>query len=932
MTFGSMLYKLFIGPLELMFEVIFAIADRIIGNHGFTIIILSLAINFLVLPLYRRADAMQREEREITQKMRPGVAHIKKTFKGNERFMMLQTFYRQHHYKQTDVFKGSVSLLLQVPFFTAAYRFLSGLELLRGMSFGPIADMGAPDGLLRIGGLTLNLLPILMTAINYVSASIYMKGFPLKSKLQTYGLAIVFLVLLYSSPAGLVFYWTLNNLFSLLKNIFYKLKHPRLVLSVIFSALGLAGIVYVLGFCPTFGRSRKIFLLLVFAALQLPLLTTLLKKKKAPAPEKAAVQPSEARLEKRIFLLASLFLTILTGALIPSAIINDSTPEFVQILSPKSPLLYLLNALLLAAGTFLVWLGIFFRLSSARGKKLFAFGATAACCVAAANYLFFGTGYGNLSSVLVYDDLPVARLRDILLNLVVIAALTAMLFLIWKKKRMLLSVFAGALCFAVAGMSIVNAVEIQKTYRSIVDHTDGNEEQFYVPLSKNGKNVVVIMLDRAIGRMVPYLVEEKPELKQLLDGFTLYPNTLSYGIGTNTGSPAVFGGYEYTPEAINARSDLTLAEKQNEALRLMPVLFANAGYEVSVADPPYAGYRTPADLSIFDDYPEMHTYHTMSGQFNINEKAEQAFERLRNRNFFCYSLFKISPLFVQNTLYDHGDYNRADAGYVSDGEDGTNLIAQTMDGVSKSVGVSKAFMDSYSVISHMKELTAIRDSANNTFLIMDNEATHYPMLLQEPEYIPAVVVDNTAYDAAHAVRSDAQGNTLRLDTPKEMVHYQSNMAALLRLGAWFNYLRENGVYDNTRIILVADHGRNLGMFPELSLKMGTETNEDDVDALYFQPLLMVKDFGATGFSVDESFMTNADTPLLAMAGLIENPVNPATGKPVEASLKDAAEQHVFCTEYWNPKENHGNMFRPDRWFAVHDDVRDPENWSYLGVH
>ena len=49
-----------------------------------------------------------------------------------------------------------------------------------------------------------------------------------------------FLFFLYTSPSGLVFYWTLNNLFSLVKTIFYKLKHPREVLAVLF-AMRLAG-------------------------------------------------------------------------------------------------------------------------------------------------------------------------------------------------------------------------------------------------------------------------------------------------------------------------------------------------------------------------------------------------------------------------------------------------------------------------------------------------------------------------------------------------------------------------------------------------------------------------------------------------------------------------------------------------------------------
>ena len=71
---------------------------------------------------------------------------------------------------------------------------------------------------------------LLMTLINIVSGIIYTKGHPLKSKIQVYGLALVFLVLLYHSPSGLVFYWLLNNVFSLVKNIFYKLKDPKKVL------------------------------------------------------------------------------------------------------------------------------------------------------------------------------------------------------------------------------------------------------------------------------------------------------------------------------------------------------------------------------------------------------------------------------------------------------------------------------------------------------------------------------------------------------------------------------------------------------------------------------------------------------------------------------------------------------------------------------
>ena len=155
--------------------------------------------------------------------------------------MMLNAYYRENNYSPLYALNGSISLLLEIPFFIAAYHFLSHLEVLRGASFSLIKDLGGPDGLLVFGtggGIKLNFLPILMTSINCVSSAIYLKGFPIKDKIQTYGMALIFLVLLYNSLSGLVVYWTCNNIFSLGKNVFYKLKNPRKKLAIFCAALG----------------------------------------------------------------------------------------------------------------------------------------------------------------------------------------------------------------------------------------------------------------------------------------------------------------------------------------------------------------------------------------------------------------------------------------------------------------------------------------------------------------------------------------------------------------------------------------------------------------------------------------------------------------------------------------------------------------------
>ena len=169
------------------------------------------------------------------------------------------------------------------------------------------------------------------------------------------------------------------------------------------------------------------------------------------------------------------------------------------------------------------------------------------------------------------------------------------------------------------------------------------------------------MLDRAINGFFPLLLEEKPELKEQFKGFTYYPNTISFGAHTIYGAPPLFGGYEYTPTQMNERKDKNLREKHNEALKVMPVLFSENGYDVTVCDAPDANYQHIPDLSIYDDYPEIKKYITIGAYTNKylkNEKNELTndWQNKNKRNFFCYSIFKISPVILQNLVYDDGDY------------------------------------------------------------------------------------------------------------------------------------------------------------------------------------------------------------------------------------------------------------------------------------
>ncbi len=451
MNIWMYLYDLFIYPIELVFEILFSLIFKMTGNEALALILLSLAVNFLVLPLYNRADKIQEISRNKEKEIAPFIKHIRQNFKGDERFMLLQTCYRQHDYSPLNVLKSSVSLLLQIPFFMAAYNMLSDNRLLAGTSMGPIKDLSAPDGLIVIGALAINLLPILMTVINLISGLIYGKDMPLKSMIQLYALAAVFLVLLYNSPAGLVFYWTLNNVFSLCKNIVIRLMAKH-------------------------------------------------KKDKASAPASKAKDATGL-----VFLASSVFLAVYVGFYLPSCVMMSSPKEFVNRATLINPATYLAVPFITDIGLFVIWGGMFYLLASPKARKIMAsFMFAAACCSVFTGQLF-SNEYGTMSSLLVYDQIINPKTTQILLNLGGIILITAVCFVLVKFLKPLAGTIAGVGAVVMIVMTCMNIAVITDTFKWKFDEDLNSSAKPEFTLSTEGKNVVVIMVDRAVGPMVPYI-------------------------------------------------------------------------------------------------------------------------------------------------------------------------------------------------------------------------------------------------------------------------------------------------------------------------------------------------------------------------------------------------------------------------------------------
>jgi hypothetical protein len=417
----------------------------------------------------------------------------------------------------------------------------------------------------------------------------------------------------------------------------------------------------------------------------------------------------------------------------------------------------------------------------------------------------------------------------------------------------------------------------------------GGPEPVY-GFSKIGSKVLLNMLDRAIGGYVPDILLEKPELVSAFSGFTWYPNTVSFGKSTLYGSPPLFGGYEYTPLEMQKRDSEPLVKKHNEALLVLPRLFSEIGYRVTVTNPSLANYKYSSDLSIFNDYPAISAKNSIGAQTNDWLKKHpgvrsQAVAESLQHNLIRFSLFKCAPPALRELLYDKGNWLSA-----------SNFRKSRY-------ALPKRTLDNYVALDILPEITEIENDAVNTFTVLVNELTHEPGFLEEPDYtVPTL-----------------QGNS----TPKGHSQYHVTIAAFLLLEKWFAFLKENEVYDTTRIIIVSDHGYNLRTDKRKTIRLPSWENVQT-----YNPLLMVKDFNKEGdIAIDNSFMSNADVPLLSLDGIIENPVNPFTHKPIQAEKNGGIT--LTTSKFWTPGRHPGNTFdiRPNEWLHVHDNIFDRKNWK-----
>lgn len=194
----------------------------IVGNFGVAILVATVVIKLIFFPLANSSyKAMSK-----MKALQPEMQRLREQY-PDDRQRMSQELMELYKREKVNPAAGCLPILIQIPVFFALYKVLFvNIEMRHAPFFGWIQDLSAPDptsvfnlfGLLPYDAptfLVLGIWPILMGLTMYLQQKLNpAPADPMQQKIFMF-LPIIFTFFLASFPAGLVIYWTWNNLLSI---------------------------------------------------------------------------------------------------------------------------------------------------------------------------------------------------------------------------------------------------------------------------------------------------------------------------------------------------------------------------------------------------------------------------------------------------------------------------------------------------------------------------------------------------------------------------------------------------------------------------------------------------------------------------------------------------------------------------------------------
>ncbi len=186
-------------------------------NYGWIIIIITVLIKTLFWPL---TTASTRSMKRM-QALQPQIKALQEKYKDDpQKFSRKQMeFYKEN---KVNPVSGCLPMLIQIPVFIGFYTMIRSAIELRGVHFLWAKDLSQPDTIAYIGGFAVNLLPIIYGATAlYTVRTTPPPPTADPSQAQTQAMMkympLIMPVMFYSMASGLMLYWTVQNLLTILQ-------------------------------------------------------------------------------------------------------------------------------------------------------------------------------------------------------------------------------------------------------------------------------------------------------------------------------------------------------------------------------------------------------------------------------------------------------------------------------------------------------------------------------------------------------------------------------------------------------------------------------------------------------------------------------------------------------------------------------------------
>lgn len=177
--------------------------NRGVGNWGWAIVILTFLIKLVFYPL----SAASYRSMAHMKKLQPKLESLKQRY-GNDRERFNQAIMELYKTEKINPLGGCLPILIQIPVFIALYWvLLESVEMRQAPWILWIKDLSVPD--------PFYVLPIVMGATMYAQMLISPQPMDPMQKKIFMVMPFAFTVFFVFFPAGLVLYWTVNNVLSI---------------------------------------------------------------------------------------------------------------------------------------------------------------------------------------------------------------------------------------------------------------------------------------------------------------------------------------------------------------------------------------------------------------------------------------------------------------------------------------------------------------------------------------------------------------------------------------------------------------------------------------------------------------------------------------------------------------------------------------------